>query len=372
MRIALIVPGGVSRDGEHNVIPALVWLIERLARRHDVHVLVPRQEPQPGTWELRGATVHNLGRRRWRMAALRLLHRLHHARPFDVFQAMWGGGPIEVAWLASRLSGRPYVVHLGGGELVRMPELGFGARRPGRLMVTRFGVRNADVVTAASEIMIGLGRDAGASPERVPLGADLGTWIPEPPRPRSPGSPARIVQVASLTPVKDQGTLLRAVAALVRDGLDVHLDIVGVDALGGAVQRLAAELDVHDRVTFHGFLPQRRAVPVVCAAHVMVVSSRHEAGPVVMLEAAAMGVPTVGTDVGQLRDWAPDRAVAVPVGDPGALAAAVARLLSDEPERLALAARAQEAAVREDADWTAERFEAMYRRLTGGVDAERP
>ena len=50
-------------------------------------------------------------------------------------------------------------------------------------------------------------------------------------------------------------------------------------------------------------------------AHVSVISSRHEAGPVVALEAAAVGVPTVGTAVGHIAEWAPDAALAVPVGD---------------------------------------------------------
>ena len=69
----------------------------------------------------------------------------------------------------------------------------------------------------------------------------------------------------------------------------------------------------------------------------MVVSSRHEAGPVALLEAAIVGVPTVGTDVGHVRDFAPDAAVAVEVGNPVALAREIAGLLDDEPRRLALA-----------------------------------
>lgn len=52
MRIALLVPGGVNRDGEQRVIPAILWFIERLAPFHDVHVVVPRQEPRPARWRL--------------------------------------------------------------------------------------------------------------------------------------------------------------------------------------------------------------------------------------------------------------------------------------------------------------------------------
>jgi glycosyltransferase involved in cell wall biosynthesis len=95
------------------------------------------------------------------------------------------------------------------------------------------------------------------------------------------------------------------------------------------------------------------------------VGSRRD-GPVVLSEAALAGVPTVGTAVGQIRDWAPDAAVAVPIGDVHALSHAIAALLEDDARRLAVAAAAQLRARREDADWTAGRFAAIYRRLVNG------
>ena len=73
MRIALVVPGGVDRGGENRVIPAILWLMERLARTHDVHVIVPNQEPDAGAWDLLGARVHNMGANRWRFRAVRKL-----------------------------------------------------------------------------------------------------------------------------------------------------------------------------------------------------------------------------------------------------------------------------------------------------------
>ncbi|HEX6939822.1 MAG TPA: glycosyltransferase family 4 protein [Longimicrobiales bacterium] len=371
MRVALVVPGGVSRDGEHRVIPAVLWLIERLARRHDVHVVVPRQEPRPGAWRLRGATVHNLGAApgRGRALAVRTLLRLHRERPFDVFHALWARGPGEVAVVAAKLCRRPALVHVAGGELVWLADVPFGTRRRLTRALARWVVRRADRVTAASTTMLELVERAGGRPIRLPLGVDTTVWRVAPPRPREAGRAARIVHVGSLTPVKDHALLLRALATLTRAGRDVRVDLVGEDTSGGAVQRIAHELGVADRVAFHGFLPQRRAVPVVHAADLMAVTSRHEAGPVAMLEAAAVGVPTVGTAVGHVRDWAPDAAVAVPIGDADALAAAIAGLLDDDARRLAIARRAQELALREDADWTCARFEELYAEVVGAADA---
>jgi len=61
MRIAWVVPGGVDRSGRERVIPVLLWLIEELAARHDLHVFALRQYPQACNYPLLGAAIHNLG-----------------------------------------------------------------------------------------------------------------------------------------------------------------------------------------------------------------------------------------------------------------------------------------------------------------------
>jgi glycosyltransferase involved in cell wall biosynthesis len=72
------------------------------------------------------------------------------------------------------------------------------------------------------------------------------------------------------------------------------------------------------------------------------------------------GVPTVGTAVGHVADWAPAAAVAVPVGDAPALARGIASLLADEHRRLEIAGAAQHLASTIDADYTAGRVERIY------------
>src|SRR5919201_2869321 len=62
MRIGLVVTGGVDASGRERVVPALLWLIERLARRHDVHVFALHYYREPRTYPLLGAKVHDLGR----------------------------------------------------------------------------------------------------------------------------------------------------------------------------------------------------------------------------------------------------------------------------------------------------------------------
>ena len=84
-----------------------------------------------------------------------------------------------------------------------------------------------------------------------------------------------------------------------------------------------------------------------------------------MLEAAAVGVPTVGTAVGHLAEWSPHAALAVPCQDPAALASALGSVLEDEDLRLRLADEAHRRAALEDADHTARKFDELYRLVCG-------
>lgn len=361
MKLALVVPGGVDRGGEERVIPALLSLIARLSRRHEVHVFALRQEPAPAQWSLAGATIHNIGDGWQRTRAVAAILREHRRAPFDVVQAIFSGHCSLVAIAAARLLRRPGLVHIAGGELVALPAIAYGGRQSwrGRLREA-LTLRAATAVTAASAPIIDSLRALGIEAQRLPLGVELEAWPLSPPRPRGEG-PARLLHVASQNRVKDQPTLLRALAALDGDGVDFRMDLIGVDTLDGEIARLAKALGLDAKLRFLGFRTQRELRPSMEAADLLVMSSLHEAGPLVLLEAAIAGVPTVGTAVGHLAEWSPGAALAVPAGDARALAAAIRQVLEDEPLRLRLAQAAQHRAAQEDAAYTAERFEALYR-----------
>jgi glycosyltransferase involved in cell wall biosynthesis len=139
--------------------------------------------------------------------------------------------------------------------------------------------------------------------------------------------------------------------------------MVGEDILQGDIQRLSGQLGLSQRIRFRGFLTQRQMRPLVEGADLMVMSSRHETGPLAVLEAAVVGIPTVGTAVGHVREWSPEAAISVPVGDAERLAEAIARLLGDENLRLEIARNAHQRAVQESADYSADCFLRLYSEL---------
>ena len=363
MRIALIVPGGVDRSGEFQVIPVLLALIERLARVHEVHVIALYQEQAPSSWPLLGATVHNIGSGGTRVRALRLLVSLHRGARFDLVHAIWSGPCGVVAVAAAKLLRIPSVIHIAGGELAALPEISYGGALHwrGRMRETLV-LRSATLVTSASEPMLQAIERLGVPAHRLPLGVDLARWPPRAPVPRDPRAPARLIHVASLNRVKDPITLLHAIKHLAARGIAFEITFVGEDTLDGETHRLARALGLQDRVIFAGFMPQRALHTMVAHADLMMMASRHETGPVAVLEAAALGVPAVGTHVGHLAEWSPRAAIAVPPGNARALADAAYSVLMDEPRRLALAHAAQDIALAEDANFTAREVLDLYSR----------
>lgn len=377
MRIALIVPGGVDRSGSERVIPALLWLIERLARRHDLHVFALAQYPHACSYRLLGAMVHNLGTPAWlprfSMAYWlpALLGRLRVHGPFDVLHAFWAAPTGLLAAIAGRMLRIPAVVSLAGGELVALPEIGYGSqiRWLDRLKVTT-ALRLATRTTVSSTSMATLARAWRIQPQIIPLGVPPEYCAPNVPLPAGP--PWRLLHVASLNLVKDQPTLLRAFSLVLAQEPRVTLDIIGEDTLGGTIQAMAHAMGLQGQVIFHGFQPAEAVQRFLGQAHLLVLPSRHDAAPVVMLEAAACAVPTVGTAVGYTADWAPERAWSVPVGDAQALATGILALLRDKQRRRQIGQAAQHWACAYDADWTAAQFQVLYDRLANSAMPGRP
>jgi glycosyltransferase involved in cell wall biosynthesis len=355
MRVALVVTGGVDRSGRERVIPALLSFIERQARHHE----------RPCTYPLLGATVDDLGRPRGlRRQYAALVRALRHQGRFDVIHGYWALPGGLAAALAGRRLGIPSVVTLDSGEFVSDPEIEYGLQRSWRhRLAVSATLRLASRLTVCTGHMRVLARAHGVEPAVLPLGVDTTRFTATD---RLPGPPWRLLHAASLNPVKDQRTLLHAFRHVLDRVGDAHLDIAGEDTLGGAIQDIARQLGIDRHVTFHGVQPTEALVGLYQRAHLFVLSSRHEAGAVVVLEAAACGVPTVGTAVGYLADWTPDRAITVSPRDPRALGEAIVGALSN-PARLAdIAAAARAWTLAHDAEWTAREFDRLYRDVATG------
>lgn len=138
-----------------------------------------------------------------------------------------------------------------------------------------------------------------------------------------PGQPPVVVAAARLEPEKDLGTLLAAFASL-RETHDARLLVLGEGRERPALEARVAALGVRASVDLPGFDPNPYRYLARAAA--VALSSRVEGLPTVLVEALALGVPVVATDCpsGPRELLAGGRfGRLVPVGDAGALAAAL-------------------------------------------------
>jgi glycosyltransferase involved in cell wall biosynthesis len=218
-----------------------------------------------------------------------------------------------------------------GGELVDIPDIHYGGRAvwTGRALTT-LALRATTTLTAGCSNVVELARGflppcSHPKVAMLPWGIDQHALASGSQQVQLEGS-FRILHVGSLIPVKDQHTLLQAIARLRSTEPGVHLHVVGQGPLRSSLEKLAARLGLVDAVTFHGHVVRHELPAFYRAADVFALSSRHEAQSVVVLEAGLNGLPIVGTSVGLVADFAPHAAVAVPVGDDAALANALTDL----------------------------------------------
>ena len=158
-----------------------------------------------------------------------------------------------------------------------------------------------------------------------------------------------ILHVARLVGVKGTQHLIRAFASLARRHAGVELAIIGDGPLKARLQALACSLGVDARVRFVGVLPHQEVLAWMRKAAMLVLPSvrtatgRVEGLGMVLLEAAASGVPVIGSRVGGIGEGVIDGETGflVPERDAEALAACMGDLLADAAMRVRMGAAAR-------------------------------
>lgn len=191
--------------------------------------------------------------------------------------------------------------------------------------------------------------------ERTPVRTELGLNAHRP----------VIGVVAQLIERKGHDVLLEALPVLRRKHADLVVVFFGKGPREGALRAQARSLGVGDAVIFAGF---RDDLPALLPGlDVLVHPARAEGLGVSLLQAAAAGVPVVASAAGGIPEAVRDGATGllVPPGDPGALARAVDRLLTDRELARAMGGRGRDfVAAGFSTDRMAAGNLAVYRSLT--------
>lgn len=250
----------------------------------------------------------------------------------------------NIAMLAQRLGGPSYSLTLHGPTLE-----GYGPNQ-------RQKWRHARFATIISQLLLGvaqrdIGSDLPAVVSVAPMGVDL-TQIRRrtPWQPPAPGGPVRIFSCGRLNAVKGHDHLVRTIEILRAQGIDARLEIAGEDEQGGDgyhrhMDALIAEKGLGDVVTLLGAVSEERVRDGLEQAHIFALASLNEGISVAIMEAMAMEMPVVVTDVGGNNELITSGrdAILVPAEAPEVMAAEIAGLVAApaEAQRLAAASRAR-------------------------------
>ncbi|MHC4824826.1 MAG: glycosyltransferase [Planctomycetota bacterium] len=184
--------------------------------------------------------------------------------------------------------------------------------------------------------------------------------------PIPPPSGNRLLFVGRLCQQKQPQVLLQAVAQLVEQGLDFHLDIIGDGELTAAVEASVSALGLQDHVTLHGTVDGAGVRDAIRRSRAMVMSSSAEGLPVVLMESMALQRPVVTTCIAAIPELVRQDVEGwlVPTGDASALADAMRHALECPDEQLARmgAAAGTRARSRHDIRVSAERMVDLFHR----------
>jgi glycosyltransferase involved in cell wall biosynthesis len=175
--------------------------------------------------------------------------------------------------------------------------------------------------------------------------------------------------VSRMTHQKDPACLVRAMREVIgRTKRPVYLVWVGDGALAEDVARLVSEYRLDSSCRLLGVRRDVRAV--MCAFDVFALTSRYEGLPYAVLEAMALGLPVVATDVVGTRDVVANgiNGYLVPPENPAAVADALLRVIENDNLRAELGQRARKlVADRFTLDDMVRPLEALYEELVNGL-----
>jgi glycosyltransferase involved in cell wall biosynthesis len=240
-----------------------------------------------------------------------------------VLLQVYGGRSFVVEDIASALAqrlGHRIVMHLRGGA---MPV--FMARFP---HWTQRVLSRADAIVSPSPFLTRAVAQHGWAASTIPNLIDVSAYSF---RPRGPVSP-RLFWMRSFHSIYNPVMALRVLQRVRAVLPEATLTMGGQDkGLEPSLRQEAARMGVAGAVRFVGFLDRAGKMREGEAADIFINTNRIDNTPVAIIEACAMGLPVVATDVGGIRDLLTERVsgLLVPDDDVQAMAEAIVRLVRD-------------------------------------------
>lgn len=259
-----------------------------------------------------------------------------HGPPLDAVLSFWVDPDGTAAVNFGRQLGIPSGVIAAGSDIMLLPS------NPARRVRVARTLQSADHVFGVGSEIVRRAIRFGADPARVSSfiqGVNLDHFRPGDRQAardqlRIPATVPLLLWVGNMVDVKAAERVILAARELVTSFPDLHVALVGSGPREGSLRTLAATSGaVADRIIFAGSVASEKLPQWYQAANVMVLPSRSEGVPNVLLEAMACGLPFVASEVGSISDllpFGPSRTVIE--GDLDALRHAIGEVLTTGSE----------------------------------------
>jgi colanic acid/amylovoran biosynthesis glycosyltransferase len=151
-----------------------------------------------------------------------------------------------------------------------------------------------------------------------------------------PAETRRLVCVGRLSEEKGQLLLVKAAAALAKEGCEFELVLVGDGDLRGQIERLIADNNLAKHITITGYADASRVKKEILAARALILPSFSEGLPIVLMEAMVLGRPVLSTYVAGIPELVIDGKTGwlFPAGSEEALLNAMRNCLDTPQETL--------------------------------------
>lgn len=325
------------------------WVRHFADRGHEVHLINARSTPAVA---LPGVILHQarpfpLLRLRNLTLGLAIRRLVRQIEP-DLLHAQQISPD---GWLAAMAGFHPLLLTAWGSDLFLGPSVG----RRFRLLI-HWALRTADYVTCVSESLAQAARALGADPAKLevaPWGVDTETFGPAAGSAALPaqlglGPGPIVLSIRAVRPIYNPLDLAQAIPHVLErvPGSQFVIRTYSYEPdLLSRFQTVVEESGAAGSVHYIGALPDDQAIAALYRLATVAVSVPSSDGtPVSVLEAMACGTVPVLSDLPSLREWVQDgrEALLVRAGNVPAIAAAITRLLVDEPLRRELRANGLE------------------------------
>lgn len=279
--------------------------------------------------------LETLAENTWCFFAAFRLAELLRQDGMELIHTPWGNGPGTMAWIASRLTGIPFIMTGRAGDIY--PPDGVLAEKLRDAILVRTN-NAANVRYLADQCPPGQEDKVRLVYNSLTFKSRMQSAVPMEP-------PYRILAVGRLVRTKGFDVLLTAMARLKRENFACRLTLVGDGWRRRSLQRQIRRLHLEDAVDMPGFVPHDHLLRFMAGHDMLVMPSVvDETGdrdgiPNVIMEALSNRLPVVATDVCGITEVVRhgETGLIVPQRDPAELARAIRRMAEDREAALRMA-----------------------------------